>query len=112
MQASGIPVPNHIIVNREKLPAGQEDPEGFIETEDYVELNGETFELLSNTHPMTEASISSMSDLCSLRLFITITTIVPEELHMHNSPHTSGILQVLQVSSISSKPSLTWRICW
>ena len=41
MQASGIPVPHHIVVHREKLPEGQQDPEGFIETEDYVELNGE-----------------------------------------------------------------------
>ena len=41
LQANGIPVPHHIIVNRENLPEGQEDPEGFIETEDYVEMNGE-----------------------------------------------------------------------
>ena len=41
MQASGIPVPHHIVVRRENLPEGQQDPEGFIETEDYVELNGE-----------------------------------------------------------------------
>lgn len=40
LQESGIPVPNHICVNRDNLPEGQ-DPEGFIETEDYVEVNGE-----------------------------------------------------------------------
>ena len=34
-----IPVPNHIIVERDSLPEGQ-DPEGFIEEEDFVELNG------------------------------------------------------------------------
>lgn len=34
-----IPVPNHIIVERDNLPEGQ-DPEGFIEEEDFVELNG------------------------------------------------------------------------
>lgn len=37
---SGIPVPQHIIIDRENLPEGQADPEGFIETEDYVELHG------------------------------------------------------------------------
>ncbi|EFN57696.1 hypothetical protein CHLNCDRAFT_57228 [Chlorella variabilis] len=37
---SGIPVPQHIIVDRENLPQGQTDPEGFMETEDYVELKG------------------------------------------------------------------------
>ena len=39
LQESGIPVPHHICVNRDGLPEGQ-DPEGFIETEDYVELDG------------------------------------------------------------------------
>ena len=38
-QESGIPVPHHICVNREGLPEGG-DPPGFIETEDYVELDG------------------------------------------------------------------------
>jgi hypothetical protein len=33
-------MPHHICVNREGLPEGA-DPEGFAETEDYVELNGE-----------------------------------------------------------------------
>ncbi|KAI3438574.1 hypothetical protein D9Q98_001000 [Chlorella vulgaris] len=37
---SGIPVPQHIIVDRDNLPAGQTDPEGFVEHEDYVELKG------------------------------------------------------------------------
>ncbi|KAL6771291.1 VIP1 [Auxenochlorella protothecoides x Auxenochlorella symbiontica] len=37
---SGIPVPRHIIVDRDHLESGQ-DPEGFVETEDYVELKGE-----------------------------------------------------------------------
>ena len=40
LQESGIPVPNHICVNRDDLPEGQ-DPEGFVETEDYVEVDGE-----------------------------------------------------------------------
>ena len=40
LQESGIPVPNHICVNRDDLAEGQ-DPEGFVETEDYVEVNGE-----------------------------------------------------------------------
>ncbi len=39
LQESGIPVPHHICVNRDKLPEGQ-DPEGFLETEDYVEMDG------------------------------------------------------------------------
>ena len=39
MQESGIPVPHHICVNREGLPEGA-DPEGFIETEDFVEISG------------------------------------------------------------------------
>lgn len=41
LQRSGIPVPLHIIVDRDNLPEGQADPTGFIETEDYVELNGQ-----------------------------------------------------------------------
>ena len=39
-QESGIPMPHHICVNREGLPEGA-DPEGFVETEDYVEVDGE-----------------------------------------------------------------------
>lgn len=38
--ANQIPVPTHIIVERDNLPEGQQDPEGFIEEEDFVELNG------------------------------------------------------------------------
>lgn len=37
---SGIPAPVHIIVDRDTLPPDQQDPPGFEETEDYVELNG------------------------------------------------------------------------
>lgn len=40
MQDNGIPVPHHIIVDREGLPPGTTDPPGFIEEEDFVELNG------------------------------------------------------------------------
>eukprot|EP00891_Asterochloris_glomerata_P003679 jgi/Astpho2/3679/gw1.00060.3.1_t len=40
LEESGIPVPTHIIVDREGLPAGQQDPEGFKEDEDFVELGG------------------------------------------------------------------------
>ncbi|KAL0037051.1 hypothetical protein WJX77_010637 [Trebouxia sp. C0004] len=40
LQKSGIPVPLHIIVDRDSLSGDQKDPEGFVETEDYVELNG------------------------------------------------------------------------
>ena len=32
-------MPHHIAVNRDNLEPGQ-DPPGFIETEDYVELDG------------------------------------------------------------------------
>ncbi|KAK9799737.1 hypothetical protein WJX73_006464 [Symbiochloris irregularis] len=39
LQDSGIPVPNHIKINREGLRP-DEDPPGFVETEDYVELDG------------------------------------------------------------------------
>ena len=39
-QKSGIPVPLHIIVDRDSLSGDQKDPEGFVETEDYVELSG------------------------------------------------------------------------
>ncbi|KAK9821974.1 hypothetical protein WJX81_008214 [Elliptochloris bilobata] len=39
LQESGIPVPHHIAVNRDDLGPGQ-DPPGFVETEDYVELDG------------------------------------------------------------------------
>ena len=48
LQSSGIPVPHHIIVDRDRLPEDQDDPEGFIETEDYVELNGKTSAFMSN----------------------------------------------------------------
>lgn len=40
LTASGIPVPTHIIVDREDLSQGQTDPEGFVETEDFVEFGG------------------------------------------------------------------------
>ncbi|EFJ51971.1 hypothetical protein VOLCADRAFT_56293 [Volvox carteri f. nagariensis] len=36
-----IPVPTHIIVERDHLPEGTTDPPGFVEDEDYVELNGQ-----------------------------------------------------------------------
>lgn len=36
---AGIPVPHHIIVDRDGLPEGMLDPEGFKEAEDFVELN-------------------------------------------------------------------------
>lgn len=38
-QDNRIPVPSHIIINRDGLPEGK-DPEGFVETEDYVEFDG------------------------------------------------------------------------
>ena len=41
-QESGIPVPHHIVVDRDGLPEGEVDPPGFIETEDYVEMGGAT----------------------------------------------------------------------
>ncbi|KAG7675237.1 hypothetical protein Ndes2526B_g08103 [Nannochloris sp. 'desiccata'] len=37
---SGIPCPYHIIVDRDNLAEGETDPSGFVEHEDYVELNG------------------------------------------------------------------------
>ncbi|KAL3145933.1 hypothetical protein ABBQ38_015296 [Trebouxia sp. C0009 RCD-2024] len=40
LQKSGIPVPLHIIVDRDSLAKDEKDPPGFIETEDFVELNG------------------------------------------------------------------------
>ena len=40
MQEAGIPVPYHIIVDRDTLEEGQEDPPGFKEAEDFVELDG------------------------------------------------------------------------
>ena len=36
---NGIPIPEHIYVDRTGLPEGC-DPSGFIETEDYVALDG------------------------------------------------------------------------
>ncbi|GAB4823839.1 hypothetical protein N2152v2_010885 [Parachlorella kessleri] len=39
LKESNIPVPHHIIVDRSGLPPGA-DLEGFVETEDYVELGG------------------------------------------------------------------------
>jgi len=40
LKENSIPVPNHIIVSRDSLTQGETDPPGFIETEDYVELDG------------------------------------------------------------------------
>ena len=37
---AGIPVPKHIIIDRDGLPEGREDPDGFVEGEDFVELDG------------------------------------------------------------------------
>ncbi|KAI8107858.1 hypothetical protein M9435_002885 [Picochlorum sp. BPE23] len=37
---AGIPVPYHIIVDRDDLPEGRNDPESFVEGEDFVELDG------------------------------------------------------------------------
>ena len=37
---AGIPVPHHIVVDRDGISGDQEDPEGFIEGEDFVELDG------------------------------------------------------------------------
>ena len=39
LAAAGIPVPTHIIVDRDALPTGA-DPPGFLEHEDFVELGG------------------------------------------------------------------------
>jgi hypothetical protein len=47
MQENGIPVPHHICVDRDNLPPGT-DPPGFVETEDYVEQNGDR---LFKPHP-------------------------------------------------------------
>lgn len=40
LASAGISVPTHIVVNRDGLPPGS-DPPGFVETEDYVELDGQ-----------------------------------------------------------------------
>ncbi|KIY96139.1 inositolhexakisphosphate/diphosphoinositol-pentakisphosphatekinase, partial [Monoraphidium neglectum] len=40
LQDSSIPVPTHIVVSRDRLPPGEADPPGFLEGEDYVELDG------------------------------------------------------------------------
>jgi len=39
LQAAGITVPTHVIINREGLPPGA-DPPGFEETEDFVAMGG------------------------------------------------------------------------
>lgn len=39
LQENGIPVPEYIYVDRNGLPEGA-DPPGFVETEDYVSLDG------------------------------------------------------------------------
>ncbi|KAI8468420.1 MAG: hypothetical protein J3K34DRAFT_369603 [Monoraphidium minutum] len=39
-QDSSIPMPTHIVVSRDRLPPGEADPPGFVEAEDYVELDG------------------------------------------------------------------------
>lgn len=33
-------MPHHIVVSRDNLPPGVPDPPGFVEGEDYVELDG------------------------------------------------------------------------
>jgi len=50
LQKSGIPVPLHIIVDRDALSGNEKDPSGFIETEDYVELNGTVSDLANRSH--------------------------------------------------------------
>lgn len=40
LRLHGIPCPHHIIISRDDLPEGQADPDGFTETEDYVEMDG------------------------------------------------------------------------
>lgn len=40
LRAAGIPVPTHVIVDRDNLPDGVADPPGFVEHEDYVEMDG------------------------------------------------------------------------
>ena len=39
LQAAGITVPTHVVIDREGLPAGT-DPPGFEETEDFIEVGG------------------------------------------------------------------------
>lgn len=39
LASAGIPVPTHVIIDRDGLAPG-EDPPGFVETEDYVEVGG------------------------------------------------------------------------
>ena len=80
-QKSGIPVPLHIIVDRDSLSGDQKDPEGFVETEDYVELNG-------------------MSGVCSgcyvevMQAFTwTHSTIVDTSLAQDTLPHASACVQ-------------------
>lgn len=43
LAAAGIGVPTHIVINRDGLPLGT-DPPGFVETEDWVELDGRRIE--------------------------------------------------------------------
>ncbi|KDD77059.1 hypothetical protein H632_c30p4, partial [Helicosporidium sp. ATCC 50920] len=43
LMESGIPVPPHIVVDRDGLAPG-EDPPGFVEGEDYVEVDGQRIE--------------------------------------------------------------------
>eukprot|EP00955_Chlamydomonas_euryale_P083883 363899-Chlamydomonas_euryale.AAC.5 len=40
LKEHNIPVPTHIIVERDGLPEGS-DPEGFVEDPDYVQFNGQ-----------------------------------------------------------------------
>lgn len=40
LQDNSIPVPRHVVVSRDELPPGAADPPGFVEDEDYVEMNG------------------------------------------------------------------------
>lgn len=39
-QDSSIPVPRHIVVNRDSAADHAADPPGFVEGEDYVEMDG------------------------------------------------------------------------
>jgi hypothetical protein len=50
---ASIPVPPHIVVSRDSLPDGAADPPGFIEEEDYVEMDGVRIE-----KPFVEKPIS------------------------------------------------------
>jgi hypothetical protein len=85
-QKSGIPVPLHIIVDRDSLSGDQKDPEGFVETEDYVELNGISNALSRMSCPVMHAFTWTHSALVDASLSQVMQLLMHQLVHREFVP--------------------------